>query len=243
MKITVDFPLAPQGIYRVRRWGDPLLVRLAGLTTRLMGSNFQPVQLAVFNLQTNMAEFGAVSMFQECDEAFLRRLQYDQSDKSPYGSLTQIYKWLINDDGNAERPYWYKNGRLVFGTIVFGGQLIQVEVGTGGKPVEYVRRGRYKNETDKDIRALTFYKLLGVRKSHIAAWSGKGGRALHEEYPYLIQHATSADMNGNQHDIYNEFPRGTEIFHPVWDARDFPHNLPESRYDTALYIARDFLEI
>lgn len=235
-------PASGPVLKRVRKWGDKWLVEHCGWTTANVGSNFQPVMLAVFNAN-GMAEFGGVHIFQRVDEAFLKGLQYEQLDKSPvYGELNRIYNWLINSATTAGRPYWYKDGRLVFGCIMFGGQLVQLETGADGKPLEFVRRGRYANETDRDIRPLTFYRLQGIRKAQVEAWKAEGrdGRAYHPQFPHLIQHATSADVSGDVMDIYNEYPRGTEIFHPVWDWRDYPHNL--GSYDPGLYISRDFLE-
>lgn len=232
----VDAPV----IRRVRKWGDPFLVEHCGWSTANVGSNFQPIMLAVFDSRGNV-EFGGVHIFQRVDEAFLKGLQYEQLDKSPqFGAIKQIYNWLINSATSAGRPYWYKDGQLVFGCIVFGGQLVQVE-SVNGKPVEYVRTGRYQNETDAQKRPLVFYRLQGIRKSQVDAWRGKDGRAYHPQFPYLIQHGTEAGVSGGVQDIYAEFPRGTEIFHPVWDARDYPHNLKE--YDAGLYIARDFLVV
>lgn len=245
MKITLTIkdsaPLPPTIVTRrVKKWGDPFLVQHCGWTTANVGSNFQPIMLAVFDSR-GKAEFGGVHIFQRVDEGFLKGLQYEQLDKSPvYGELKRIYNWLINSATPAGRPYWYKDGQLVFGCIAFGGQLVQLETGADGKPKEFVRSGRYAAETDKDIRPLTFYRLQGIRKSQIDAWRGQDGRAYHPQYPYLIQHATSADVNGDVMDIYNEYPRGTEIFHPVWSWQDFPHNL--SSYDPGLYISKDFLE-
>ena len=247
MKISIEItdasPPPPQVVTRrVRKWGDPWLVEHCGWTTANVGSNFQPIMLAVFN-PNGGAEFGGVHIFQRVDESFLKGLQYEQLDKSPiYGELNRIYNWLINSAGVAGRPYWYKDGKLVFGCIVFGGQLVRLETGADGKPLEFVRRGRYAAETDKDLRPLTFYRLQGLRKSQLEEWRGRDGRAYHSQFPHLIQHATSADVSEDVMDIYNEFPRGTEIFHPVWDWRDYPHNLVNAGYDPGLYVSKDFLE-
>lgn len=247
MHLAVKFgqatePLPPPvtGIFRVRKWGDPWLVQHCGWTTANVGSNFQPIMLGVFDSRGKV-EFGGIHIFQQVDEPFLKGLQYDQSPKE-FGALKQIYNWLINSTTTAGRPYWYKNGRLVFGSIVFGGQLAQVETGVDGKPQEFVRLGRYPAETDSQVRPLTFYRLRGIRKSQVEAWRGKDGRAYHPQFPYLIQHATEAGKVGEINDIYSGFPRGTEIFHPVWDWRDYPHNLVGAGYDPGLYISRDFLE-
>lgn len=234
-------------VRRTKKWGDPFLVEKCGWTTRNVGSNFNPIMLTVFNTR-NEPEFGGTHIFQRINETFLESLQYEQLDKSPqFGSIKNIMNWLINSVGLAGRPYWYINPdtpdkQLVFGSIVFGGQLVQVESDQNGNPIEHIRSGRYPNESDSQKRQLVFYKLQGIRKYHVDEWlrNGLDGRSYHPNFPHLIQHATSADVSGGVHDIYNEFPRGTEIFHPVWDARDYPHNKPT--YDKSLYIAKDFLE-
>jgi len=184
-------------------------------------SNFQAVQLSTFDSK-GYAWWGAVSQFQIVDREFLRSLQHDKDGFS----VQQKMNWL-GEGSERGRPYFEVGENLAFGTIVFGGQLIRVE-SENGKPVEYWRRGKYPNQSREESDIL-FYKLQGIRRADFS----KG--YTYDSRPYLIQRATSA-YPGN---AYVEFSRG-EIFHPVWDTRDFSHN--ERTRDAGLYIAAAFLE-
>ena len=252
--ITVSEPTPPPtteaGVFTVRKWGDDVAVRLMGNTTRNVGSNFQPMQLCTVDNKDEIW-FGAISQFQEVDENYLRSLQYDQRYRADgsynqFGEIGRIYNWLINASTVGERPYWYKNNALVFGTMVFGGQKVKVKTNAAGEPIPHVRSGQWRNgDVTEDI---LLYELVGVSKAQITEWKqllgglapGKAGQYLHEKYPYWVQHAASADVSGDRHDIYTDRPRETEIFHVVWGWQDFPHN--ETTRQRPLYIAAALLE-
>lgn len=246
-------PPAVPGVFTVRKWGDDTAVRLMGATTRNVGSNFQPMQLCTVDA-SGRAWFGAVSQFQKgVDELYLKGLQYDQRYHARgwynvYGEISRIYNWLINNDGVAGRPYWYKTTALVFGTMLFGGQKVKVKTDAAGQPIPHIQRGKFPN--GDVIEDILLYELDGVRKSQIEQWQtllsgeapGKAGQYLHEKFPYWIQHGTSADISrdGQIHDIYTDRPRDVEIFHIVWSWEDFPHN--ETTRAKPLYIAAALLE-
>jgi hypothetical protein len=178
------------------------------------------VQLSTFALN-GRAWWGAVSQFQpNIDVNYLRSIQHA---KDGY-TVDQKMRWL-GEGQEKGRPYLQKSTGLAFGTIAFGGQLIELEA-KDGKPVEYYRKGQYPNrDTDETI---LFYRPVGLRKADF-------GKYTHATHPHLIQRATSA-YPGN---YYEEFSRG-EVLHVVWDWRDFPHN--EVTREPGLYIAAAFLE-
>jgi hypothetical protein len=129
--------------------------------------------------------------------------------------------WLVNHGGKGNRPYWMNGtSTLYFGPLLFGGQLVEID------PEVETFRGVYPGETSS-MHNIRFHKVLGLRKSEM-------GKVTHKSHPHKIQHATAADKP----DVYREFPRGTEIFHPVWDSRDWPPYPHGGR----LYIAEEFLE-
>ena len=204
------------------------MVELMGYSTLLVNtSNFSPVSLATFD-DKGMCWFGDVSTFQIVDETFLRSLQY----ASDGFTVEQKMNWLVNRETSAVRPYWTKGtSRLYFGTIVFGGQKVQVEA-VNGAPVTYTRQGKYKAEPAGIVHDIDFYRVLGLRRSQFG--DVLSGTITHESHPHLIQRATEAWYPT---DRYNEYPRG-EIFHPVWSDEDWKAN----EHDGKLYIATALLE-
>lgn len=253
MQITINFPLStppatPRAIFRARKWGDPPLVQLAGSDAKMLedtdanGSNFQVVQLATYDPIKNFLGFGSVSQFQYIgvengpEHLYLQGLQNADADFT----VKQKMAWLINGnvkpDGTPEpagRPMWWKirNGVkwLVYGTMVFGGQLIEVE-SVNGVPVEYIRRGKFAAQPAGYEQDITFYKLKGIRRADF-------GKYTYASHPHLIQRATM--VYGGRANNYSDEPRGI-IYCPVFDVSDFPHN--ETTREPGLYIARDFLE-
>lgn len=228
---TAPKPLPePQGIYRVRKWGDPVLVDMLGADVNLINVlNFQVVKTATFN-EKGIPNFNDISRFQILDRSAQDHLQAVQPDDYAIFGFTLKTKmnWLIGDAsaGKPSRPYWTKNndGRLYFGPLVFGGQLVQVQTGSTGKPVQYWRTGQYPNRQQNE--SILFYRLITLQRSQ---W----GQVTHESHPWLIQRATQAGRDNK----YDEFPKGA-IHHPVWSDVEYPANYGDGR----LYIAAAFLE-
>lgn len=214
----------PLNVRMVRKWGDPALVDRLNASAANVGDNFQVVKTATFG-SNGEPFFNDISRYQIVDYDFLRDIQID--DYSTYGfTLQQKMNWLVNHDlqGSPSRPYWIHDGRLEFGPLVFGGQLIQID------PTPIVRVGQFPARDRKEN--ITFYRLLGLRKSQMA--DVRAGRITHRSHPWLIQRATEAIGRDNK---YNDIVRG-EVFHPVWSDLDWRANYG----DGLLYIAGDFLE-
>lgn len=222
-------PQTPAGVFTTRKYGDPEMVRLMGLDTEAMGtSNFQ--NIALF---TTVAGFGAVSQFQRLDKAALEYLISIQPVDQ--ATLNQKMEFLCGERiGPPKRPYWTRNGEwkalragdtsilFEFGTIVFGGQKVKVEI-FNDAPVEYKFLAKYQATSTMEL--ITFYKLEGLRR---ADW----GKVSYATHPWFIQTATWAGYPDNSY--HTTWHEGT-IFHPVWSPLDYPSNYG------ALYIAKAFL--
>lgn len=230
-RVTINHTQPAPVLLRARKYGEPVMVELMGLDTGAMGtSNFQNVALF-----TERGGFGAVSQFQRLDRAALQRLVDLQLKDA--ATLNQKMAFLCGERvGPPDRPYWTRGGEWLdlyngntsilfeFGTIVFGGQMVQVE-SKDGKPVEYNFFARYQNKTTTEW--ISFYKPIGLTKSD---WTRSTTDLLSNG---LLQVGTWADYPHNGY--HNQWHGGT-VLHPVWSQVDYPSN------NGTLYIAKEFLE-
>lgn len=217
IRVNVRTSSAQGAIRRVRKWGDPVLIDLLGADVNLVGTtNFQVVKLATIDGR-GQPFFNDIAQFQTVDYDFLYSLQYP----SDGFTVQQKMNWLVNHDlagGAPSRPYWIVDGKLQFGTMVFGGQLVEID------PASETYIGQYPNREGQE--PIEMYRLLGMRKAEM-------GLVSYATYPHKVQRGTEAGRDNG----YNDHPRG-EIFHPVWDSRDWKAN----HGDGQLWIARAFLE-
>lgn len=219
---------APAPTHTVRRWGDPVMVELMGYDTNQVGGNFQVVALATHDAME------AVQQFQVLDHTAMTLLQSLQIAEGFY-TFAQKMNWLCS--AGEGRPYWTEGGewatndwtRFLFGTLVFGGQKIAVEL-NNGVPVEYVFDSKYKTDTSRHL--IPFYKLQGLRRDDIPLVNS--GVISNKTHPHLIQKATAANA-GQGGNAYTDTPRGT-IYHPVWSPMDWTNNNGDD-----LYIAKAFV--
>jgi hypothetical protein len=239
MQINVNIALAKPAnkIVTVRRWGDPILLALDGMTTENMVSgSFQEVPL--FHPYTDnptRGEFGAISYFQHMgipERDYLKSIQPD--DYAQYGfTIPQKMNLLIQPPPATppQRAYWSKTGgawneptftEMSFGTLVFGGQRVQVEA------EEFYFYAKYRA---KDVMEwIPFYKIVGMRRAEMA-------RPVNELLAEgLMQRYTVANKGAGQENVYNDHPRGV-IYHPIWSPRDWHVN---TGTPDALYLAKEF---
>lgn len=220
----------PFPTHTVRKWGDPRIVELMGYNTKAVGGNFQ-----VFALFTPSGEFGAVQQFQILDATAMTLIKSLQKAGAST-TYDENMNWLCG--GGEGRPYWTEGGtwkkndwsRFLFGTLVFGGQKIAVEM-SNGTPVEYVFNSKYKAESG-GRHPITFYKLEGLRRADIPLVNS--GVISHATHPHLIQLGTGASR-GSGENVYTEYT-DNEKLHPVWSPLDWPSN-----NGNALYIAKEFV--
>ena len=110
---------------------------------------------------------------------------------------------------------------------------MQVETDSAGRKQEYVFRSKYRAEPQgTPVHDIVFYKLLGMRKSQLAAVAGE--QITHVTHPHLVHKCTVALPTDSR--FVDHTPKGI-IFSPVWDARDYPSN-----NGGVLYLAKEFCE-
>lgn len=218
-------PPGTAGVYTARKFGDPRMVDLMGLTTAKEGGNFQHVDL----YSPPNTSFGAVTNYQPMDAAALDYLTAIQPTTDP-AKLQRIMNWL-GIGVERGRPYMYKNGVDCWGTMVFGGQKVLVETDIAGLPIPYRYKVKYSAQPSAEM--ITFYKLIGLRRSQL-----DDPTITHATHPWLIQQCTAAEIRGSVQDVYNETPRGDVMYNPVWSPLDWSTNTGSR----ALYIAQAFLE-
>lgn len=231
--LTASAPINPplpelHGIKTLRRYGDPFMMEAMGLDTEYLGtSNFQNI-----SLWTNEGGFGAIDQFYKLNESAMAYLETIQPND---GYLIERMNWLCGlRVGTPKRPYWTRGDdwnkywtAFEFGTMVFGGQKIQVETFADGKPIEYPKWAKYQ-QRDK-YETIIFYKLKCLR------WVERFA-VTHLTHPHFIQRCTWATWNTNPNNQYRDTIDSRVIFHPVWSPLDFPIN----NGATDLYIAKAF---
>lgn len=222
----------PPGVVRLRKYGDPIMIKLMGLDTKSMGtSNFQNIALWAIG-----GGFGAVTKFQVLNVAAMKFLVGIQ----PKDTATLSEKMTFLVGVSPGRPYWtdlkwdtYAFNYFRFGTILFGGQLCMVETDINGNKKEYVFQGKYQSAAISE--PITFYKLVGMRWADRLKYS-------HDTHPWFIQKGTWASYpENNYHDTWHN----GIVYHPVWSPLDFPHNygnISKGEDSHSLYIAKAFTE-
>lgn len=225
----------------VRKWGDPQLYYYDGMTTGGTVGSFQEVPL-FHRYKDNPArgEFGAISYFQRLgvtEKDYLYSIQPNDYAQYNY-TVAQKMNLLIQPPpaSPVKQAYWSKTGGdwdtpqftgMNFGTLVFGGQNVAVEM-EGGKPKEYTFYGKYRNRPASEW--IKFYKIIGMRRNEMSSPAGK----LFDEGK--IQYYTVANKGAGVENVYNEHPRGY-IYHPIWSPLDWHVN---SGVADELYLAQEF---
>lgn len=215
-----DLPtVRPAGVFELRRYGDPFMVKKMGLDSEHIGtSNFQ--NIALF---TPTRGFQGVSTFQHVTYDYLRSTQVEDE----FNIIAKM-GWLVGKGS----PYWFKSDTdLVFGTVLFGGNLCAVEVNSQNEPVTIQFDGRYQEEPAGTSHPIWFYMLKGMRRS-------EQGKFTHEREPWFIQKCSCVYRRPDENTFGWRTPKGT-IYHPVWSPLDYPTNNPNSA--NILYLACEFV--
>lgn len=233
----------PSNVFRVRKWGDPIMVAQAGLSVSIAGtSNFQAVGL--YNKSNNM--FGGVSNYLRIpyvDVMRLKALQVEDEykDKQP-DWRKQKMNWLCKDRGTIYFTYhhassgdWSNLDYIEWGTI---------ELGWNYCTVEDIETLTVRVPGENSARPHKMAKLAGFRK---ADWS-LFFDALGNYQPGFHDHLMEFVARGlicrcycaYSGDDIGDSPKGI-VYSPFWSPRDWTFIGPAKPQIEAFYIPEDWL--
>lgn len=210
--------------YRFRKWGDPVLVREAGLSVDLIGtSNFQAIGL--YNKETG---WGGVTNFLyiprvDIDRLIALQLEDEYQDKQP-DWRTQKMNWLCKPKGTIyftgnDMPSWKTAIKIKWGTIGLGHNYVTID---GFEEMLIATR----NEETKRWRKMA--RLASFRRSD---WS----RPLGELFEVGLIHRCYCAYSGN--DI-GDSPKGI-VYSPFWSPLDW--DFAGNAQPKAFYVPFDWL--
>jgi len=224
-KMTTLIPrVAIPSRYRLRIWGDPVLVKEAGLSVNLVGtSNFQAIGL--YNRETG---WGGVTNFLyiprvDIDRLIALQVEDEYQDKQP-DWRSQKMNWLCKARGTiyftGDAPGWKTTNQIKWGTIGLGFNKVTVD---GFEDMLIATRG----ETQKRWRKMA--RLAGFRRND---W----GRPLDELLEAGLIHRCYCAYSG---DDIGDTPKGI-IYSPFWSPLDW--DFAGNAQPKALYVPFNWLE-
>jgi GH25 family lysozyme M1 (1,4-beta-N-acetylmuramidase) len=213
-------------IYRLRKWGDPILVAQSGASIELVppNSNFQAIGL--YNKQTG---WGGVSNFLYIPRADIDKLKAlqveDEYEEKKDDWRSQKMNWLCKEKGTIyftgrDAPGWDVAKLIKWGTIALGNNLVGVE---GVEEMLIATRG----ETKKRWR--TMARLAGFRKTD---WS----LSLPELLGLGLVHRCYC-VYGSDNEI-GDTPKGI-VYSPFWSPLDW--DFAGTSQPQAFYVPMDWL--
>jgi len=218
-------PPPPPPAWRVRKWGDPVMIKEYGRDVNMIGTtNFQVICLYVPNTGTWSAVTNHV-VLGRAEIEFLIQLQQTYGSGPADETFDQRMNWLVYE-GQGTRPYWggkWKTAtRFEYGTMLWGGQSVQI---IGEKTF---RTSTPNNATKRDIR-MGLVRMF-TKADFVEALAGRLTPITH---PHLIPQCAAAGKDNN----YNSTPKGFTMFSPIWGG-DWGSNLPSQQF----YIPFECLE-
>lgn len=222
-------------LYRLRRWGDPVLVTEAGASVELVNtSNFQAIGL--YNRYT---EWGGVSNFLNISRADIDQLismqVEDEYEDKVEDWRSQKMNWLCKERGTIYFtgdgvPDWRTASSIRWGTIGLGNNIVAVE----GLEDMLVRT---RGETKKRWRQMA--KLAGFRKSDWNQLFDEKG----EKAPNFDNALASLVSLGLVHRCYcayagnrlGDSPKGI-VYSPFWSPLDWEFIGPAQPQPSAFYV-------
>lgn len=211
-------------LYRVRKWGDPVMVKYGFDVNRLNTSNFQAVGL----YNNGNKEFGAVSNFIRISHAEVLRLKAMQIEDNYVTKRedwrSQKMNWLCKFRGTIyffdnDSDDWRTAPRIRWGTLALGGNLVQV-VGT-----EIIRA----KMRDGITRQVEMARLKGFT---VSDWDRPVDDLLAEG---LVHRCFCAYRNNH----FGDSPKGI-VYSPFYSPEDW--DFAGTAKATALYIPTEWLE-
>lgn len=221
----------PVSLYRLRQWGDAVLVRESGASIDLLtdtSSNFQAIGL--YNKYT---EWGGVTNFLNIPRSDIDRLIHlqvedDFEDKRPEPGawLKQKMNWLCKERGTiyftgADMPGWDTAASIKWGTIALGNNRVAVEA---------VEEMLVRTRGESQLRLRQMARLAGFRRSD---W----GRPLAELLAQGLVHRCYCVYPGNK---LGDTPKGI-IYSPFWGPLDWQFIGPAKPQPAAFYVPVDWL--
>jgi hypothetical protein len=216
-------PALASKMYRIRRWGDPEMLKYGFDVNQVETTNFQAVGL--YNKETG---FGAVSNFLYIlpdDVRNLQNMQFDQVVEGKNASKKGKMEWLCSFRGKIymydnKDDYWESAPRIRWGTVSLGGNLVQVD---GFEEMEIQLRGGHPREKH------TMARLVGFRKTD---WARPLNELLAEG---LVQRCYCAYKDNR----FGDTPKGT-IYSPLFSPLDW--DFTGVKRPSAFYLPMEYLE-
>jgi hypothetical protein len=227
-------------VFRVRKWGDPIMVEEGGFSTNnIGGTNFQAVGL--YNKAHDST--GGVSNFLRIPHAYVMKLammqlEDDFVDKQPGYNKTykmeswrvQKMNWLVKDMGtiyfwfhHLNSGTWNAIDYAEWGTIALGNNFVQVlDIETLTVP-----------GTDKRIRGRRTRKMCKLAGFMREDWD----RPLQELLWLGLVHRCYCAYAGNK---LGDTPKGI-CYSPFWSPLDWQFIGPAQAQPEAFYIPEDWL--
>ena len=217
-------PALESKLYRLRKWGDPVMLALGYDVEQVGTTNFQA--LGLYNKETS---FGAVTNFLYMlrdDINNLRNMQFDQTVEGKNASKDGKMDWLCAYRGKMymyddRADDWHTSPKIRWGTVALGGNLVQVD---GFEDIEVKLPGE-KGAAAKHRMA----RLVGFRKTD---WA----RPLNELLAEGLVHRCYCAYKGNK---FGDSPKGT-IYSPFFSPLDWDFN--GAKQPGAFYLPMEYFE-
>jgi len=223
--VPASKPVA-SNIYRLRKWGDPIMVREAGLDVNIMGtSNFQAI-----GLYNKLTGFGGVTNFLHIYRGDIDRLAALQVEDDYVDKIAdwrdQKMRWLIKPKGTIyfgtdDGERWQDADFIEWGTIGLGNNYVAVE----GFETFMVK---VPDEDKPRMRYMA--RLAGFRKTD---W----GRPLAELLAAGLVHRCYCAYK--PYNDIGDSPKGI-VYSPFWSPLDW--DFAGNAQPQALYVPFEWLE-
>lgn len=210
-------------LYRIRKWGDPVMLKLGFDVNQVNTTNFQATGL--YNKETG---FGAVTNFLYIprEEVFrVRDMQFDQAVDGKNASKVGKMNWLCGFRGKIymyDDPShdWQTADRVRWGTVALGGNLVQVD---GFEEIHVKLPG------ENEAAVHTMARLVGFRKTD---WA----RPLADLLAEGLVHRCYCAYKDNR---FGDSPKGI-VYSPFFSPLDW--DFSGNRQPGAFYIPTKYLE-
>lgn len=210
------------GVFRAGKWGDPILVRDALLSTEIVKtSNFQVIPVWVEETQSFSAVKGNVSQY---DRGFGDMDNLIRIQPAMGATVQEIFNPLVGEDRGRTwwsdsdwqtAPIWYAGSQL------WGGQLFAATMETFNITLKY---------PNGSVTGVACRKILPFRRADFAKDP--------EHYPWLFNWFTVAFRGNVYSETFNGIRRRVPV--QVLDPRDFHFLGPKT--PSAFYLPAHWAE-